>query len=249
MKGSQGANRTNPSNIIDVHAHILPGIDDGARDMDESIRLILSAVEQGVDAIIATPHSSRRREIHGLGELTEQLQQKARMVRPDFSVYLGQETMYHEELVQRLRQGQALTMAGSRYVLTEFDPGVSWQMLFRGLRELTGAGYVPVLAHMERYVCLRKDNRVKELISCGCRMQMNYESLTGRWYQAEPRWCRRQILEDHIHLMGTDMHRMDFRPPEITPAYQWLLSHAGSERTARLTRINPLHILNNERME
>lgn len=245
----ESTNHIKPTGIIDVHAHILPGIDDGARTMDESVCLILSAIEQGVVAMIATPHYSRRKELSGLGELAEELRKRIWQVCPGFSVFLGQETYYHEELPRRLKEGKALTMAGSRYVLVEFDPGASWQTMFRGLRKLMETGYTPILAHMERYVCLRQENRVRELISCGCRMQMNYESLAGRWYQSEPRWCRRQILEGRIHLLGSDMHRVDFRPPKITPAYRWLEAHVESGYVDRLTRGNPEHILKNERME
>ena len=74
---------------------------------------------------------------------------------PDFQLYLGQENFYHEELTERLDQGEALTMAESRYVLVDFDPAVSYGQLMRGVRRLSEAGYWPILAHIERYFCLR----------------------------------------------------------------------------------------------
>lgn len=232
--------------IIDVHAHVLPGVDDGSRTMEESVSLIRSAIDQGITNMIATPHYSRRHKIKGLEKLAEELQQQIRETCPDFSLFLGQETYYHEELPDRLEAGDALTMAGSRYVLVEFDPGVSYQMLFRGLHRLIGAGYMPILAHMERYLCLRQGKRVEEVLSLGCWMQMNYDSLTGHWYESEVRWCRRQVEEGHIHLLGTDMHRTDFRPPKIRPAWEWLDRHIGSHYLERMTRTNPMQIIQNE---
>lgn len=234
------------SGIIDVHAHIIPKVDDGSRSMKESLRLIHLARSQGISAIIATPHYSRRKENTHLQELAEQLNSIVQECYGDFTVYLGQETYYHEELPERLKQGKALTLAGSRYVLVEFDPGTPWQTLQRGIRQLGAAGYFPVLAHMERYVCLREGSRVDELLSLGCKMQMNYDSLAGRWYQSEPRWCRRQIREGKIHLLGTDMHRTDFRPPNIGPALSWMEKNLSPEEIERLTRSNAERILNHE---
>jgi protein-tyrosine phosphatase len=180
--------------------------------------------------------------------IAEQLNFRVRVDYPDFFLCLGQETYYHEELPERLRQGKALTLAGSRYVLVEFDPVVSWQHLYRGIRQLLGNGYEPILAHMERYICLREGSRVDELISTGCKLQMNYDSLAGHWYQAEPRWCRRQILDGKIHLLGTDMHRIGYRPPEITQALDWLVKHVDQQYARQLTRDNAKCILKHEPM-
>lgn len=166
--------------IIDVHAHILPGVDDGARDMDEALKMLKCAASQGIRAVIATPHYSRRRGVSGLESLLDALQESIRKEYPDFVLYPGQETYYHKELAECLNQGKALTMAGSRYVLVEFDPGVSYEYLFRGIRSLLYAGYFPVLAHVERYGCLYREERFAELNDAGCVYQMNYNSLEGR---------------------------------------------------------------------
>lgn len=223
--------------IIDVHAHVLPGVDDGAKDMDEAESLLLSAASQGVREIIVTPHYSRRRgtDRERLQELAARLQERISRHDPQFRIYLGQETYYHEELPERLKEGQALTMAGSRYVLMEFDPSVPYMTLSRGVRRLKEAGYVPVLAHMERYQCLREENRILETARCGCVMQMNYDSIRGHWFQPEVRWCRKQVLDGRIQLLGTDMHRMDFRPPEITDAVRWLLKNLSREHFEDIT--------------
>lgn len=232
--------------IIDVHAHVLPGVDDGSRDMEESCGILEEAVRQGVTAVIATPHYSRHRDNKGVVELTRQLEMEIQKTHPRFRIYPGQETYYHEELPERIQNGFGYTMAGSRYVLVEFDPGVPYQKLFRGLRKLAGAGYVPVLAHMERYGCLREEKNLRDLLGCGCLLQMNYESLQGPWFREKVRWCRKQVLEGRIHLLGTDMHRMDFRPPRITEAFQWLDGHISAEGIERMTWTNPMRIINNE---
>lgn len=108
--------------IIDIHAHILPGIDDGAKNWDESRKMLEKAYGEGIRHIIATPHYSRRGLTPHIYELAERLQDKAREIAPDFGTGLGQETFFHEGLVENLKMGKALTLEGSRYVLVEFEP-------------------------------------------------------------------------------------------------------------------------------
>ena len=211
--------------LIDIHAHVLPGVDDGSRTVEESLTLVEQAVHAGVCAIVATPHYSRRRGAEGCAEAFEELRnaiRSASQIPEGFEIYLGQETFYHEELVDNLKSGKALTMAGSRYVLVEFDTSVSFQTLSRAMRRLLTSGYVPILAHMERYACLRDEKNLHSICGSGCLMQMNYESLEGHWFSREARWCRKQVLEGNIHFLGTDMHRTDYRPPQIEKAMVWL---------------------------
>lgn len=234
--------------IIDIHTHILPKVDDGARNMKEACRLLETAIDQGVTAVIATPHYSRTREMAGLEELADRVREEIQKSDPDFGLYLGQETYYHEELVERLRAGKARTMAESRYVLVEFDPGDSYEKIFRGIRTLVSTGYVPILAHIERYKCLRKEGRLTELSAGGCVLQMNYSSLKGGLFDCEARWCRRQVRAGYISLLGTDMHRMDYRPPEIREPMKWLENHIDGKLLDAMTWENPLHIIKNEKI-
>ncbi len=235
------------NHLIDVHTHILPGVDDGSRNMRESVKMLLSAAEQGVTSVIATPHYSRRRELKHADELAAELEARIQKFYPDFRIYIGQETYYHEELADRLHEGKALTMAGSRYVLVEFSPTVSYKALFQGIRKLSENGYIPILAHMERYVCLRHEG-VKELLSCGCRLQMNFDSLKGLWCNPETVWCRKQVENGTIHLLGSDMHRMDFRPPDIREVMKWLNHHIDSDDLERILYENPQRILRGEKI-
>lgn len=229
--------------IIDIHAHVLPGVDDGARDWKESVRMLMLAASQGITEVVATPHYSRRHEIHGVKELAEELTRRIQKFYPEFRVHSGQELYYHEELTERLKQGKGQTLAGGRFILIEFNPSVSYRSLFQGVRKLQMAGYKPVLAHIERYGCLRQAG-LEDLISGGCFLQMNYDSLCGRFYQSEVRWCRRQVEEGKIHVLASDMHRMDYRPPEIENALGWLERHINPERLEQMLYQNPFEIIN-----
>lgn len=234
--------------LIDIHAHILPGADDGARTIKESCALIDRAAEAGFRAIVATPHYSRRRGTDGYTDLLEQLQKEIEQTHPDFALYMGHETYYHEELADRLKEGNAFTMAGSRYVLVEFDTGVSFQTLNRALRRLLTSGYVPILAHMERYGCLCDPDKLQEICTSGCLLQMNYESLTGSWFSSEVRRCRKLVKEGRIHFLGTDMHRTDYRPPEVEKALDWLEKHVDPRLVSRMVYKNARKMIKNEKI-
>lgn len=233
--------------IIDVHAHILPGVDDGAANLEESCRLLEKAAAQGVAGVIATPHDSPEWKPGALRELTAEVEKTFRGRHPEFSLYLGQEIYYHEEMPERLKAGELLTMADSRYVLVEFATDVSYGSLYRGIRRLVGAGYLPVLAHMERYESLRREENLRDLEGSGCLFQMNYASLQGRRFQSEVRWCRRQVLSGRIHYLGTDMHRMNFRPPETEGAMEWAKRHVEETLLREMTWENPLQIIHTAR--
>lgn len=234
--------------FIDIHAHVLPGVDDGSRTMEESCELIKKAYEQGARAVIATPHYSRRRGAGGLHELAETLQKNIREILPEFRIYPGQELYYHDALVEHLRAGTALTLAGSRYALVEFEPVTPYETVFRGIRKLCQSGYVPVLAHMERYICLRTERNLADLEGSGCLFQMNYESLEGNPLRKDVRWCRKQVMLGRIQLLGTDMHRLDFRPPETSRAQKWLTTHVSSDMLEQMMYRNPMHIINDEKI-
>lgn len=230
--------------IIDIHTHILPEIDDGSRNWDESRNMLEQAYQQGIRCILATPHYSRRGLPPGIYDLAERLQEEAQKIAGDYMTGLGQETYYHEGLVDNLKSGKALTLKGSRYVLVEFDPLVSYQTLYQGIRKLCIARYIPVIAHVERYLCMRKKGKLDELIQCGCRLQMNYSSLEGNGiWNREVRWCREQILEGRIHYLGTDMHRMDYRKPAIEKSLRWLEEHVSRNQIDALLRENAETIL------
>lgn len=232
-------------NIIDIHAHILPGVDDGARTMGEACRLLEQAIAQGAIAVIATPHGGARSspEPQVLQELAAQVQEEISWRHPKFRIFLGQELYYHEGLLEQLAAGEVLTMAGSRYVLVEFDPAVNYSVLYRGLRSLYTGGYQPILAHMERYRCLRREENLLEVLDSGCLLQMNYRGLEGSRWHPETRWRRNQVLEGRIHFLGTDMHRTDFRPPEIDGALAWLDRHVDGKDQKRLVGGNAYRML------
>ncbi len=240
----------NKPGLADIHCHILPGIDDGSRTLRESRRMLRFAYAQGFRTFVATPHYRRSHENADVEALTQELLTEARTHWSDIDIYPGHEGYWHEELPERIRNGQARHLAGSSYLLCEFNPPTDYREIARGLRAISEAGCTPVLAHLERYPALREGKRLQELRNNGIVLQMNYDSLAGAGLlDANQRWCRKQLKEGLVDLLGTDMHRMDFRPPDTEAAQAWLRKNLSGEHMDILTRRNALHIIRNEETE
>lgn len=229
--------------IIDIHAHILPEIDDGAKNWEESKRMLDISIAMGIRTIIATPHYSRHLPVEKVRELVSKLEEEAQKLCPEFKVYCGQEILYFDSIVEILKEKAALTLAESRYVLVEFMPEVAYQKLYQGVRNILRGGYYPVVAHVERYGVLRREKNIEELLETGCFLQLNYSSLKGNVFDTNARWCRKQITEKRIHLLGTDMHHDTWRSPDIEGSLSWLEHHTDPEEFGRLTRDQAMKIL------
>ena len=155
--------------MIDIHSHILPGVDDGASSMKESLHMLSMARRQGITDVFATSHYSKafpNRDPEKLRRLRDELMSRAnRPVKgPDgkikrrqpIRIWTGQEIFYSNSVIRLLEEGKLLTLADSNYVLVEFMPSVPYSEICTAVRNLSRAGYAPVVAHAERYRCLRK---------------------------------------------------------------------------------------------
>lgn len=212
--------------LIDIHAHIVFGVDDGARNPDESLKLIDMAVSQGIRKIIATPHNMPNLRPEEIVEKINVLNTKLKEENIKCDIYTGQEIFYSKDTIESLKKKKYLTLADSNYVLVEFDPEVSFNYLKMATRDIIFGGFIPVFAHVERYSCLRKNKRLEEIKTLGALFQMNYSSLNGGIFNMNTLWCKNKIKEGNISFMATDMHRIDLRKPEITKALSWISKNA-----------------------
>lgn len=238
--------------VMDMHCHILPGLDDGPKSEQESIQMLKLAKKQGIRGLIATPHHSHSYRQAGprqIEELCRSLEKKAQaVIEPGFRIYPGQEIFYSEDVPEKLEKKEILTMAGSQYVLTEFLPGAPYSAIERAVRELTHAQYTPILAHVERYQALREGDRIEELAEFGACMQMNYRPIGGKWYSETTRWCRAVLKEGLIDFLGTDMHNTGTRQPETLKALVWMEKHLDNDYIQDIIYRNPGKILKNEKL-
>ena len=232
--------------IIDIHCHILPGLDDGCRSMEETIQVLQEANCQNVSAMIVTPHYHPGKYMVPAAQVLKTLESVKRQCdrrNLHIRLYPGQECFYFSGLLDLLDQNDVLTLANSRYVLVEFEPECMYSYLLAGLRELRSRGYEPILAHFERYRCLKNKEHFREVKEQGVLLQMNYETLLHRDFLLKKNPYRKMVQEGSVDFLGSDCHGMEFRPLQVSEAMQWVNANVDPNIRRRMLQDNIRRIL------
>lgn len=236
----------------DIHNHILPGVDDGSPDMEETRRMLLIAYEEGIRQIIATPHfivGGANTPLPKLTQLCNEVNRIAENVAEDFHVFLGNELLYSSELIPALKAGEAMTLAGTRYILVEFITDVHFREIRDGLNNCIYAGYIPILAHAERYHCLLKTpSLVSILIGLGAYIQINFNYIKGGLFDSKVRFCHRLLKTKQVHFVGTDAHGAYHRVPHAKTEINFLRRRFGDNTVTQLLLNNPMTMLKNKHL-
>ena len=237
--------------LYDMHLHILPGIDDGAKDMEEARKMLAMEYRQGVRFLCATPHFNLKDPLPAdfVREAWSRLSETAARDFPDMEIYLGEELFYSPGLEAALERKEALTINGSRYILVEFHPAEAFAAIYQGLQSLVRAGYIPIVAHVERLGCLwRNTSAMNQLKEMYVLFQMNTGSLAGG-FSLSGRQCRRLVKEGYIDLLGTDAHSSTWRSPDYGAGASWIHGHCSQEMLKRLCIWNPRAVLQDQLLQ
>lgn len=236
----------------DIHCHILPELDDGARNFEETKDMLQTAYEEGIRRIIATPHYFATRKSAGAEQIRESVERINQFLKErdiPISIYCGNEIFYRTGIADLLEEGGILTLAGSRYVLVEFNPGVDFPYLRDGMGELLRYGYFPILAHAERYDCLyEKKDRIRELRNSGIYFQINASSCLQGMMSEDKKRVKILVKENCFHFMGTDAHSNRTRSPKMKQAVAWLYKKLGNDKAEQILFTNPDSIIQNKRI-
>lgn len=230
-----------------MHCHIIPEVDDGAADIDEAIKMLKMEYKEGVRTIIATPHfrigmfeTPPEKIIYQF----ERLKKEAEKNKCGIELFLGCEFHANMDMMKYLRDGRARTMAGSRYVLTEFSSRDDQRYIRERLYSLISCGCRPIIAHVERYSCLRKDiSFIEELIDMGAYVQVNAGSITGDLGLGIKMFCKKLLKRQMIHFVGTDAHGIKYRTPEINEAYSYIAKIMGDRYADKIFFTNPQRMI------
>ena len=170
--------------IVDMHCHVLPGVDDGPETMEASMAVLREASRQGIGTMIVTPHFHPGRYTVDAPRIREALiQTRGAIAAEGLNLRLvpGQECYYYSGLVEALESRRALTLAGTNYVLVEFEEDTLYSTVQFAVRELGECGYHPIIAHYERYICLyKRKDRLDELRGKGAMLQLNFDRLLDK---------------------------------------------------------------------
>lgn len=237
-------------NIVDVHCHILPEIDDGAKNWNETYQMLRIAYDEGTRVIIATPHHHERRGMCTPKQYKKRLieiRKMAQEIDEKFYVMPGMEIYFSQDIAKKLEHKKVQTMGGSDYVLIEFSPNDEFRYIQQGLQQIQMKGYRPILAHIERYHCMLDNmENVDYLIEMGIYIQVNAGSIIGNGGRAAKKFIKELMDEGYVHFVGTDAHSSGSRSPLIKKSADYVEKRYGEEYAKEIFRTNALKVLKNK---
>lgn len=237
--------------MIDLHSHLLPGLDDGATDWNQCLEMCRLAAAEGVAAVVCTPHwvyglydNSRERILFACGTL----QRKLADAGIPLKVHPGCEIRLEPDILEQLTSGRLLTLNDTgRYALIELPGEFIASYVEDCFRRLLARGIIPVLSHPERNPGLiRSPERLHHWVEMGVRCQITAASLRGKFGPLIRRFTVTLIQHHMAHIMATDAHAPQIRSPRLGDAVVDLLELAGPEVTERMVVTHPLAVLAGE---
>ena len=200
--------------MVDVHSHIMYGIDDGSKSIEMSLDILKDAYKNGVTDIILTPHyiedskfdcNNKEKE-----KILNELQQKLKEDNININLYIGNEIYINDKIIEHINNKEIAGLNNTKYLLIEFPMGRMYNNTKEIIFNLVNKGYVVVLAHPERYRYLQdNDEKVEELLHMGVLLQGNYRSLFGYYGKDAKKALSKFIKKHQISFLGSDIHRND----------------------------------------
>lgn len=222
--------------ILDIHSHILPGVDDGAKDLEESVKLLEMLKEQGVTAVLATPH------FYGMQDSIEDFLERRENAKKALlneikdrdlpAVYIGGEILYFPGMggIERVKE---LGITGAKYILLEFSVIDFNDTVCRDILNIRdNFGLIPIIAHIERYKKFKNYKKLLKLVEAGeILSQVNAGSVVEGVFSKS---AHKLLKKNLVHFIGSDTHSVDHRPPFIKEAYRIIGEKYGKETENRL---------------
>ena len=234
--------------MADIHCHLLPYVDDGAQDLDEALELLKMQYRQSVRLICFTPHLRK-----GMFETTDEdilrrfekiYEQATEVFKGKMKLCFSREYFCDSEYMRRVEEDDVIPLGNGNYLLTEFSNRYARQQCFEYVQNVIRHGYRPLVAHVERFTELQSLGSVQRLIKMGAKIQVNAGSLLGREGIKQMIWTRKLLKEGLVHVVASDAHDTESRPPELAKAATFLEKKLGQSKAEELLWKNPLEILN-----
>src|SRR5262245_32856988 len=236
--------------MIDLHCHILPGIDDGAANISVSIEMARAFVADGVSVVACTPHilpGLYANSGPGIRLTTAKLQQTLSGEGVALQLVTGADNHITPDFVAALSSGRLLSLADTRYVLVEPPHHIAPPRMEVLFFNLVTAGYVPILTHPERLTWIKSHYQtIKQLFRAGVWMQLTAGSLAGAFGRNAQYWAERMLDEGCVHLLATDAHDVRSRPPNLRQGRELTSKRVGDVEAEHLVATRPRGVLLND---
>ena len=240
--------------MIDIHSHIIPNVDDGARSVEETFNILKEAQEAGFTDVILTSHFLLNYYETNAQELIfwkEKLQEVLKKQGTKINLHSGMEiyitNQLEKQMEELLENKKILTLANSRYMLIELPLATNVKYFDYVVYYLEAKGIKPIIAHPERYKCVQKDpDIVEEYIEKGCLIQCNYGSIVNLYGREAEKTIKTLLKKNQVHFLGSDVHRENGTYLIILDAIKKIRKIIGENKINELTTINPKKILQNE---
>jgi protein-tyrosine phosphatase len=238
--------------MVDIHSHILPGVDDGAADMYETLEMAAMAVASGVTTMIATPHcnipgSYENYYCDGYVEIFRAVEQALVEEGIPLTLYAGMEVFVTPNLPELLKEGKILSLNGGHYILLEFSFEEEGDYLNEMLQEIRALGLIPVIAHAERYRCVQRNPQiVYDWCEKGYVVQCNKGSFEGRFGKKCANTAFQLLSHNLVTVIASDAHGARKRTPYMMDAYEKLMDKYDVKYLDILFEENPRRICQDE---
>lgn len=235
--------------MIDLHTHILPGIDDGAKTLEVALEMARIAVDDGTTILACTPHiypGLYMNDSAGIQAARDKLQSALDVFRIPLQLVVGADAHLVPELLEGLQSGRVPTLHGSRYFLLEPSHHVAPPQFEHSVFQIMAAGFVPVITHPERLTWIEQHYAAfVELARRGAWLQLTAGSIAGKFGKAAQYWSERLMGDGVVHLIASDAHTTKKRNPVMSDALPSVESALGKEEAMRLVYTRPQAILDN----
>ena len=241
--------------MIDIHNHMLPAVDDGAKTPEIALSMLQAAVAQGVEHLVLTPHLYEADIIKSTQDWRKRVELGKSTLRGlidthdiPIAVTVAAEVRYQDMLPIILDELDVLI--GKKYLLLEFSFHSVPNNLERIIYDITRKGIIPIIAHPERIKpWQREPQRIEELINMGCPTQLDIGSFLGTLGPNSQKLAQFLFERDAVHIVGSDSHNLESRPIYTKIGYEWLVKEFGADYAKMLLMENPRKILNGEPVE
>ena len=238
--------------MIDIHSHILPGLDDGPKELSQTIEMCRLAEADGIRTIVATPHTLNGVYQNEKGRILKEIQDLSQMLDREginIKILPGTDTHVHPEILKHIMNGYAMTLNDTgRYIMLEFPDYFVFQNISKLLTLLISNGMIPIISHPERNKqMMRKIGILKEMIAMGALCQITAMSITGGFGRQVKKAAEKMIKENLVRVIASDSHSPNHRPPVLSPAVDRVRKWIGAEKALEMVTTIPEAIINGRR--